>query len=141
SFTLRIEDKRDALADIRERFLILKHKLDESDATQRLARQIMGKLDLAIAAVDDQNKALAAVGSDGKTLPDAANVITRSDGYNITSTEPLLTMMMSLIETVEAPQMKRSVAALAGLLEANGLGTSHIHLRINALQLNNAFRA
>ena len=37
--------------------------------------------------------------------------------------------------------MKRSVAALAGLIETTGLGTSHIHLRINAAQLNNAFRA
>ena len=35
---------------------------------------------------------------------------------------------------------KRTVA-LAGLVDATGLGTSHIHLRINALQLNNAFRA
>ena len=37
--------------------------------------------------------------------------------------------------------MKRAVAALAGLVDATGLGMSHIHLRINALQLNNAFRA
>ena len=33
------------------------------------------------------------------------------------------------------------MAALAGLLQATGLGTSHIHLRVNAVQINNAFRA
>lgn len=55
--------------------------------------------------------------------------------------EPLTSLLHTLIDTVEAPQMKRAVAALAGSVEATGLGTSHIHLRINALQLNNAFRA
>jgi phosphoenolpyruvate carboxylase len=55
--------------------------------------------------------------------------------------EPLQALFVSLIDTVQAPQMKRAVAALSGLVEATGLGTSHIHLRINALQLNNAFRA
>jgi phosphoenolpyruvate carboxylase len=141
SFLLKLEEKQASLADIRERFLILKHKLGDGDATQRLARQLTGKLDLAIAAVEAHIKALGGVGTDGKTLPDAANTITKADGYNITSTEPLITLMTQLIDAVESPQMKRSIAALAGLLEATGLGTSHIHLRINALQLNNAFRA
>ena len=37
--------------------------------------------------------------------------------------------------------MKCALAALTGLVEATGLGTSHIHLRVNAVQINNAFRA
>ena len=141
SFKVRLIEKRAALQDIRERFVTLKHKLGDNDAVQRLGRQLTGKLDLAIAAVEDQLKALETVGNDPRTLAKAANVITRSDGYNLTSVEPLTQILGQLSAAVEAPQMKRAVAALTGLLEATGLGASHIHLRINALQLNNAFRA
>ena len=141
SFKVRLQEKRAALVDIRERFLNLKHKLGDGDAVQRITRQLTGKLDLAIAAVDEQAKALESVGSDFKALAKAANLITKTDGYNLTSVEPLVTLLTSLMEATEPPQMKRAVAALTGLVEATGLGSSHIHLRVNALQLNNAFRA
>lgn len=141
SFKVRLQEKKAALVDIRGRFLALKHKLGDGDAIQRTSRQLTGKLDLAIAAVDEQLKALEDIGSDPRALAKAANVITRGDGYNLTSVEPLTALLNSLIDAVEAPQMKRAVAALKGLMEATGLGASHIHLRINALQLNNAFRA
>jgi phosphoenolpyruvate carboxylase len=141
SFQVRLMEKRASLNDIRERFIILKHKLGEGDAAQRVARQITGKLDLAIAAVDEQIKALEGIGNDPAQLAKAANIITKTDGYNLSSVEPLMTLFANLIDVVQAPQMKRAIAALAGLVDATGLGTAHIHLRINALQLNNAFRA
>jgi phosphoenolpyruvate carboxylase len=141
SFHVRLLEKRAALSDIRERFVILKHRLEDVDSAQRIARQIVGKLDLAIAAVDEQIKALEGVAGDPSGLTKAANIITKAEGYNLLSVEPLLVLFNSLIDTVETPQLKRAVAALAGLVDATGLGTSHIHLRINALQLNNAFRA
>lgn len=141
SIKVRLLEKRAALADVRERFIVLKHKLEETDAPQRIARQIVGKLDLAIAAVDDQIKGVEGVIKDPSRLAGAANMITKTDGYNLLTVEPLLTLLNSLIDSVSSPQMKRSIAALAGLVDATGLGVSHIHLRINALQLNNAFRA
>lgn len=141
SFLLRLQEKRAALTDVRERFLTLKHRLGDGDQIQRLSRQVTGKFDLAIAAVDEHVRALANVGAGGGGLARAANVITRSDGYNIVTTEPIVSLLDQLIDVIEQPQMKRSVAALAGLIEATGLGTAHIHVRINAVQLNNAFRA
>lgn len=141
SFHVRLLEKRAALADIRERFVVLKHKLDDADGPQRIARQIVGKLDLGIAAVDEQIKAIEQFENDHDYLTKAANVITKSDGYNLLTVEPLQTLFEQLIDSVEAPQVKRAIAALSGLVAATGLGTSHIHLRINALQLNNAFRA
>jgi phosphoenolpyruvate carboxylase len=141
SFQVRLLEKRASLADVRERFVVLKHRLDANDAAQRVARQIVGKLDLAIAAVDEQLKALEGLSGDPAVLAKAANVITKTDGYNLLSVEPLLALFNTLMGSVDAPQIKRSIAALAGLVDATGLGTSHIHLRINALQLNNAFRA
>lgn len=141
SFETRLREKRAALADIRERFVVLKHKLESGDAAQRVARQIVGKLDLGIAAVDEQLKALESFANNTEGLAKAANVMTKTDGYNLLTVESLQALFNNLIDAVQAPQMKRATAALAGLVEATGLGMSHIHLRINALQLHNAFRA
>jgi phosphoenolpyruvate carboxylase len=141
SFLIRLQEKRACLVDIHERLQTLKESLTGSAETQRLSRQITGKLDLAIAAVDEQTAALRGVLAGEQPLADAANIITRDDSYNITSVEPLTGLLQTVIERVEDPQVKRSVAVIAGLLHATGLGTAHIHLRINAIQLNNAFRA
>ena len=141
SFLTRVKEKRAALNDVRERFLVLKHKLGDGGEIQRLGRQVTGKLDLAIAAVDEQIKGLEEHAGTKGSLAKAANVITRSDGYNLTTTEPIVTLLDQLVDVVDQPQMKRSVAALSGLTIATGLGNSHIHVRINAVQMNNAFRA
>ena len=141
SYLIRLAEKRAGLTDIRERFLALKHRLGEGAETQRLSRQITGKLDLAIAAVDEQVRALANMGSDASALPRIANLLARSDGYNLTTTAPLTALFNELGSTIESPQLKRAMATFAGLVEATGLGTAHIHLRVNAQQLNNAFRA
>ena len=141
SYQIRIQEKRAGLTDVRERFLALKHRLGDTSETQRLSRQITGKLDLAIAAVDEQVRALAHLGPDAAALPRVANILARSDNYNLTSTEPLTTLFSELGATIESPQLKRAMATFAGLVDATGMGTAHIHLRINAQQLNNAFRA
>ncbi len=141
SFLLKLEEKHVALTDIRERFLAIRHRITNDEGIMRVARQITGKLDLAIAAVDEQLKALSNAFQKSGPLARAANVITRSDSYNLTSTKPLTSLIDEMIATVDTPQIKRQLAALNGLIDATGLGTAHIHVRINATQLNNAFRA
>ncbi|MGH1419172.1 MAG: phosphoenolpyruvate carboxylase [Hyphomicrobiaceae bacterium] len=141
SFALRLSEKHAALIDIRERFLIIRHRLGDETTTQRVCRQITGKLDLAIAAVEEHINAVGQIDEDHRGLVRAANVVSKSDTYNLTSTKPLLELLDTLNETVETPQMKRSVASLASLIHTTKLGTAHIHVRINAAQLNNAFRA
>lgn len=141
SFLLKLQEKRAALTDIRERFLELKHRIGDSDVINRLSRQLTGKLDLAIAAVDEQIKVVDSVIAGGGRLPDAANTITRHDGYNLVTTDPIVQILDQMVAAVDQPQTKRAIAALASLVEATGLGTSHIHVRVNALQVNNAFRA
>ena len=141
SFLIRLREKQAALNDIRDRFLALKSDVGGGAEVQRLSRQLTGKLDLAIAAVDEQIAALEQIGPGGFTLAEAANAITRGDGYNLVSAEPLIELLDELI-AVRRPTRSRS-APLPALrpLEATGLGTSHIHLRVNAVQINNAFRA
>lgn len=141
SFLLKLQEKRASLADVRERFLTIKHRFGDKELITRVSRQITGKLDLAIAAVDEQVRALTNVEPGMRGLAKTANVITRSDSYNLTSTEPLVSLFTQMIEAVDLPQWKRSLASLSGLVELTGLGTAHIHVRINSVQLNNAFRA
>ncbi len=141
SFVVRLKEKMAALSDIRERYLTLRPQLGEGAEITRLTRQITGKLDLAISAVAAQIKALQSVGKDGVTLAQAANLITQGDGYNLTSTSSILTLIDQIVDAAEGTKNKASIAALAALLRATGLGMSHIHVRVNAVQINNAFRA
>ena len=53
-------------------------------------------------------------------LAKTANIITRSDSYNLTSTEPLVSLFTQMIEAVDSPQGKRSLASLSGLVEVDG---------------------
>jgi phosphoenolpyruvate carboxylase len=141
SFLLKLQEKRAALSDIRERFFALKHKIGDGEPISRISRQLTGKLDLAIAAVEERIKALEPIVAGGSALAEAANTISKSEGYNINSVEPLTSLIDQLIDAAGQPQSKRSLAALRGLIDATGLGTSHIHVRVNAVQVNNAFRA
>ena len=141
SFLVRLKEKMAALSDIRERFLKLRSLIGEDAEMVRLVRQVTGKLDLAIAAAGEHIKALDAVGKDGFTLAEAANTITQGDGHNLTSAEPILTLLDQIVAAAPDTKGKIAVAALAGLLRATGLGMSHIHVRVNAVQINNAFRA
>ena len=141
SFVVRLKEKAAALADIRERVLAARPLLGESAEMTRLVRQMTGKLDLAIAAVEGHVKALENVGKSGGTLAQAANVITQGDGHNLTSTQPLLALFDQIIAATENFDGKIALASIAGLLRATGLGMSHIHVRVNAVQINNAFRA
>jgi phosphoenolpyruvate carboxylase len=141
SFIVRLREKVAALSDIRERFIALKDVLGEGAEMVRLSRQVMGKLDLAIAAAEGHVKALEAVGKDGFTLAQAANIITQGDGHNLTSAKPILALLDQVVDAAEDTKAKTAVAVIAGLLRATGLGMSHIHVRVNAVQINNAFRA
>ncbi|MEO1280800.1 MAG: phosphoenolpyruvate carboxylase, partial [Pseudomonadota bacterium] len=143
SLELRLQEKRTALEDIRTRFLAIDKEIDHSQSgLQRLSRQTIGKLDLAIASVTEQLNALAEViANGGKGLSKAANVITRSDGYNITSTKPVTNLIDEMIEALPGHESQVKFAALKHLIQTAGLGTAHIHLRINAAQLSNALRA
>ena len=141
SFLVRIKEKRTALEDIRTRFFAMKDSFGDTPEIQRLVRQVTGKLDLAHAAVDEQIEALEKADAKDMSRADAANILSRSDGYNLTSTESLISLFDELITQVERGQDKRSLASLSGLVGTTGLGNSHIHVRINSVQLNNALRA
>ncbi len=141
SFRLKLQEKEAALRDIRLRFLAIKDQLDQKNEAQRDTRNVLGKLDLAISAVANQRSAIDKVKADGQGLAEAANTITSSDNHNITSIKPLIELFNGLMNVLQSDEQIRQIAALRGLVEATGLGTSHIHVRINAAQLDNALRA
>lgn len=141
SFLVRVKEKRDSLNDIRDRYAAVREKFEPDGEMQRLTRQIRGKLDLAIAAVDEHVEALKAAKAGKISIAKAANTLSKSDGYNLTSTEPLVSLFDELIGKLDNDELKLDIAAVSGLLQSTGLGNSHIHVRINSVQLNNALRA
>lgn len=141
SFLVRLKEKAGALKDVRDRFVALRPLFGSSDEIERLCRQLQGKLDLGLAAVEKHIAAIERVGSKTIKLADAANAVTEDDGYNLTSTDQLTTLLEQILDATPLQGVKIQVAALAGLVRATGLGMSHIHLRVNAVQINNAFRA
>lgn len=141
SLHTRLKEKKDALADIRQRVLDLIPSLGDSEDMQRLNRQLMGKLDLGLAAVDKHVNAVERLIAGEIALAEASNIITQDDGYNLVSIAPVTDLMDQIIAAVPTEAAKIKVAALRGLLEATGLGMSHMHMRVNAVQIHNAFRA
>ena len=141
SFVIRLREKRSSLIDIRERFEKLRPMFGETRDAPRIVRQIVGKLDLAVSAVDLQVRTLDQAGKGQATLAQAANAISQGDGYNMVSTEPLIQLFGQLMDVCPDAPAKSALASLSGLVQATGLGSSHIHLRVNAVQINNAFRA
>ena len=140
SFLVRVKEKKASLSDIRKRFFALKDELGQSEEIQRLVRQLTGKLDLAIAAVNDQVAALEEVKKGSQSIAKTANILSRTDGYNLITVQPIISLLDEMITEVSNKECKRNIASLSGLIRATGLGTSHIHVRINAVQLDNALR-
>lgn len=141
SFLVRLKEKAAALSDIRDRFGALRSVLGDAGDMPRLVRQLQGKLDLGIAAVQKHITAIEKATAKTLNLADAANIITEDDGYNFTSVDPILALLDQIMDAAPNQEAKVKVASLLGLVQATGLGMSHIHLRVNAVQINNAFRA
>ncbi len=108
---------------------------------ERLARSLTGKLDLALAAVKKHIDGIEKVVGKKTALADAANIITEDDGYNLVTIEPITSLLDQLMDATPDRSAKIAIASISGLLQATGLGMSHIHVRVNAVQINNAFRA
>ena len=141
SFLVRLKEKEAALSDIRERVIALKPRLGTAPEVERISRSLTAKLDLALAAVKKHIDGLEKVVAKKTPLADAANIISEDDGYNLVTIEPITSLLDQLMDAVEDKQAKIAVASVSGLLQATGLGMSHIHVRVNAVQINNAFRA
>ena len=120
SFVLKLQEKCMALSDIRTRFLAMKHRAGDSADIQRIARQITGKLDLAIAAAEKQHEALKEAVGGNRPLAEAANIISSADPYNLVTTEPVVTLLHQMIEVVPAAQSTRELAARVAMKRRAG---------------------
>ena len=140
SFMLRLQEKRAALTDIRERFLGLRNEcrrrrgaahVAPGDRQARPGDRRRRRADRSSRQGDEDRHAARRGGQRHHALRRLQHHDRRAD------------RLAAPVAHRCAPgrQGKRGVAALAGLMQATGLGTAHIHVRINAVQLNNAFRA
>ena len=142
SFILRLQEKRASLADIRERFLGLQGELRPTARRSACRARSPASSTSTIAAVDEQIEALDKVmkhrhaSRRGRQHHHALRRLQHHDGR-----ADRLAVADQLIDALPTARASAASPCSPGLMQATGLGTAHIHVRINAVQLNNAFRA
>nr|MBC8238924.1 phosphoenolpyruvate carboxylase [Alphaproteobacteria bacterium] len=77
---------------------------------------------------------------DSNALADAANALTdKGAPGHVTSVEPFVTLINQAIAQVTDDTIARRLILLRSEMKNVGLGTAHLHFRINATQLHNGF--
>jgi len=77
---------------------------------------------------------------DNEAFRNAANRLTGGDGDRLVTTAPVLELIDPAIAAAPDDEAREALILLKCNLVRNGLGTSHIHLRVNAIQMRNAMR-
>lgn len=77
---------------------------------------------------------------DDDAFRDAANRLTDGDADRLTSAKPLLALFDPAIAAAPDDGAREALILLKAELANHGLGTSHIHFRVNAIQMRNAMR-
>jgi len=84
--------------------------------------------------------AFAADLSDNGAFRDAANRLTGGDSDRLITMAPVLDLIDPAIATAPDDEAREALILLKCDMVRNGLGTGHIHLRVNAIQMRNAMR-
>ena len=93
----------------------------------------------ARSAAEDE-AAFAANLNDNDVFRAAANRLTGGDDDRLTSAAPVVELFDPAIAAATDDAAREALILLKCDLAGNGLGTSHIHLRVNAIQMRNAMR-
>ncbi|WP_350335895.1 phosphoenolpyruvate carboxylase [Coralliovum pocilloporae] len=141
SFHLRLKEKRVGLLDLRQRLADLRNGVGDDHQSGAALRNCLRRVDDAIDCVADQIAAVDGVAGDMSNLARIANDLTRNDPRKLVSKSDLEADLDILANTLPTGEGLRALLTVRGLIDTYGLGASHIHVRINAIQLHNAFRA
>lgn len=134
---LKLAEKRDQLVRYREKLDAIRHRddiADIADGLDRIVTRIEGALDhteRCHALFSDDLADIAAVADAANSLSDPG-----ASGRLVNAGE-IASALSDLIAEVDADAAAEALMVLRAEVELVGLGTAHIHLRINANQLQN----
>lgn len=137
SIRLRLDEKQRQLDRLTARADAL---MTDGDGANDLVTDIRDRIAAARDSAGRDGEAFAADLDDNDAFITAANRLTGADADRLTSTTDLLACFDPAIAAAADDEAREALILLKAEIANLGLGTSHIHLRINAIQIRNAMR-
>lgn len=134
---LKLAEKRDQLQRYRDSLSALRTRADAADSTDGIDR-LVARLDSALEHTRRCYGLFTANLDDIDAVADAANAL--SDPHaagRLIDGDDLSREMTALIDATASDGFAQALMVLRAEVDLIGLGTAHVHLRINAVQLKN----
>ncbi|MCB1478295.1 MAG: phosphoenolpyruvate carboxylase [Tepidamorphaceae bacterium] len=141
SIRFRLREKADQLEAYAARVgAIIEKGPDGKNVAKRLEK-LKDKLERAAASAQAEAGAFQGDMADEKAFAAAANRLTDPDPDRILDTKDIRDELHELIIAETSEDARMELIVLHAAIATRGLGTGHIHMRINAVQVHNALRA
>ncbi|MDX1605358.1 MAG: phosphoenolpyruvate carboxylase [Candidatus Competibacterales bacterium] len=145
SFLFRLTEKQTQLKRLRQGLAALTRAHGFPAEVEDELRALDAFLDRVLARCQRDTEAFASVphdlGSGMSGLAEAANLLTEEGKDRLVDSDGIVDRLNAIIATVEEPRLAMGLMRLRAQVNTLGLGSAHIHFRINAAQVHNALRA
>ncbi len=137
---LRLEEKAAQLRRYQGVAQSLQEAINDAEPAYGSISAICSAITEAVVRTEESVEMFSGPVEDPNTLADAANALTdtKKPGH-VTSVESFVSMIDEAITYVTDNAIARRLIVLRSEMKNIGLGTAHLHFRINATQLHNGF--
>lgn len=145
SFLFRLSEKQAQLQWLRRDLAAVRQAHEFSAESDRRLQALEAFLGRALERCERDAEAFAGVSHDPESgmaaLAEAANLLTEEGADRLVDPAEIVERLSEIIETAEEPRAVMALMRLRARVSTLGLGSAHIHFRINAAQVHNALRA
>lgn len=145
SFLFRLSEKQAQLQRLRQGLAALRQAHDFSAEPDSKLQALEAFLGRVLERCQRDAEAFAQVPHDLESgmaaLAEAANLLTEAGADRLVDPAELGQRLSEIIEATEEPRAAMALMRLRARVTTLGLGSAHIHFRINATQVHNALRA
>lgn len=137
---LRLDEKAAQLHRYQSEVQSLKEAINDDEPAFGPISRLCSLIADAVVRTQENVEMFSAPVEDPNRLADAANALTdKSSPGHVTSVEPFVALTNDAIAQVTDNEIARRLILLRSEMRNIGLGTAHLHFRINATQLHNGF--
>ncbi|MFN0265155.1 phosphoenolpyruvate carboxylase [Tepidamorphus sp. 3E244] len=141
SLSFRLNEKAAQLQMYAEALDVILDKGEASKPVTTRIKKLRDRLARAGESARAEAEAFSADLSDPAALSAAANRLTDKDSNRLVETKAVREELHELIIAEESPAVRTELIVVHAAVASRGLGTGHVHVRINAVQVHNALRA
>lgn len=137
---LRLAEKATQLRRYERTAQSIQALLGESDEAVTPVSTLVSTLSDALTCTEKNVENFSGPVEEPNTLADAANALTDSgDSGHVTTVAPFVALINDALSRIADEATARKLVLLRSEMKNIGLGTAHLHFRINATQLHNGF--